>query len=397
LSHIASTHESSIVKTNDKPVYLPGLNGIRAIAALIVITSHVDEFSYLFNKQELGFRAKDMAQYAVTLFFVLSGFLITYLLILEKNRFKTIEFKKFYMRRILRIWPVYFLIVLIVGCLVSIGGILPEDKSNLPHILYYIFFIPNVPFALGGTFAALTPLWSVGVEEQFYAFWPLLMNKAKNIPKSLLLFIGIYLAMKITLQYSPFSSVYHVFYITRLDCMAIGGLGAYLVLSQHKLLNIIYSKPMQIACWALFIGSIGIHSFHVFSILDHEIYSLIFLILIMNISTNRRTIIKLENKPLRFIGKISYGMYAYHMLFIFLLGKFMPRLLAGIPNAPAMLIVYALTLILTVTFSYLSYQFFEKRFLKMKRKYTDIKSSSQPAKPSFEQKKLVSADAIGQL
>ncbi|MBS1688516.1 MAG: acyltransferase, partial [Bacteroidetes bacterium] len=359
-----------------------------AIAALIVITSHVDEFSYLFNKHESGFRAKDMAQYAVTLFFVLSGFLITYLLILEKNRFNTIEFKKFYMRRILRIWPVYFLIVLIVGCLVSIGGILPEDRSNLPHILYYIFFIPNVPFALGGTFAALTPLWSVGVEEQFYAFWPLLMNKAKNIPKALLLFIGIYLLLKVALQYSPFSSVYHVFYITRLDCMAIGGLGAYLVLSNHRLLNIIYSKLMQIVCWALFIGSVSIRSFHVFSILDHEIYSLIFLVLIMNVSTNQHTIIKLENKSLRFIGKISYGMYAYHMLFIFLLSKFISGWLESIPNAAAMLIVYVLTLCLTITFSYLSYQFLEKRFLKMKKRYTDIKSSNQPAKPSSKQKEL---------
>jgi len=397
LSHITSKPENSIAKTTDKPLYLPGLNGIRAIAALIVITSHVDEFSYLFNKQEVGFRGKDMAQYSVTLFFVLSGFLITYLLILEKNRFNAIEFKKFYMRRILRIWPVYFLIVLIVGCLVSLGGILPEDKSNLPHILYYIFFIPNVPFALGGTFAALTPLWSVGVEEQFYAFWPLLMNKAKNIPKTLLLFIGIYLLLKVALQYSPFSSVYHVFYITRLDCMAIGGLGAYLVLYKRRMLNIIYSKPMQIACWALFIGSIVIHSFHVFSILDHEIYSLVFLVLIMNVSTNPHTIIKLENKFLRFIGKISYGMYAYHMLFIFLLGKLLSNLLAGIPNTVAMLIVYVLTLSLTIAFSYLSYQFLEKRFLKMKRKYTDIKSSSQPTKSSAKQNKLTPADATVQL
>lgn len=360
------------------PIYLPGLNGIRAIAALTVITSHTDEFSYLFNKHEVGFRAKDMAQYAVTLFFVLSGFLITYLLLLEKEKYNTIAFKKFYMRRILRIWPVYFLIITIVSLLVGFGNVLPESSNNLSHIFYYVFFIPNVPFALGGTFAALTPLWSVGVEEQFYAFWPLLINKARNIPKALIFFIGGYLCIKVALQYLPFTNVYHVFYITRLDCMAIGGLGAYLVLQKHSMLNIIYSKPVQIICWTIFAGSLLIHSFHIFSILDHEIYSIIFLVLILNVSTNSNSIIKLENKPLRFIGRISYGMYAYHMLFIFLLGRFLTPSLAGISNTAAMLVVYVLTLMLTIAFAYLSYELMEKRFLNIKKKYTDIKSSNQP-------------------
>jgi len=378
LTHLTLAPESKTSKSAKKPIYLPGLNGIRAIAALTVITSHTDEFSYLFNKHEVGFRAKDMAQYAVTLFFVLSGFLITYLLLLEKGKYNTIAFKKFYMRRILRIWPVYFLIVAIVGSLVGLSGILPEPRNNLSHIFYYVFFIPNVPFALGGTFAALTPLWSVGVEEQFYAFWPLLINKSKNIPKALVLFIGCYLSIKVALQYLPFTSVYHVFYITRLDCMAIGGLGAYLVLNKHNLLNIIYSKPVQIVCWALFAGSLLVHSFHIFSILDHEIYSVIFLILILNVSTNKSSIIKLENKALRFIGRISYGMYAYHMLFIFLLGKVLTPMLSNTPNDVAMLIVYVITLALTISFSYLSYELIEKRFLNIKKKYTDIKSSNQP-------------------
>lgn len=378
------------------PIYLPGLNGLRAIAALTVITSHVDEFSYLFGKHEVGFRAKDMAQYAVTLFFVLSGFLITYLLLIEKDKRGSIAFKKFYMRRILRIWPVYFLIVTIVGLLVIAGGILPEPKSHLPNILYYIFFIPNVPFALGGTFAALTPLWSVGVEEQFYAFWPLLINKVRNIPKGLIVFIGCYLCIKVALQYLPFTSIYHVFYITRLDCMAIGGLGAYFVLSQHKVLKLIYSIPVQLACWALFIGSLIVHSFHVFSILDHELYSIIFLVLILNVSTNPISVIKLENKVFRFIGRISYGMYAYHMLFIFLLSNWLTMPLKNLSNGTAMLVVYILTLSFTTAFSYASYELFEKRFLNIKKKFTDIKSSNQPEKGNIKSAEHLTANSIVQ-
>lgn len=388
--------QSKISAPDKTSIYLPGLNGIRAIAALTVITSHVDEFSYLFGKHEVGFRAKDMAQYAVTLFFVLSGFLITYLLLIEKDKRGTIAFKNFYMRRILRIWPVYFLIVAVVGLLVAVGGVLPEPKNHLLNILYYIFFIPNVPFALGGTFAALTPLWSVGVEEQFYAFWPVLVNKARNIPRTLFIFIACYLCIKIALQYLPFKSVYHVFYITRLDCMAIGGLGAYFVLSQHKLLKFIYSIPVQVVCWTLFIGSLTVHSFHVFSILDHELYSIIFLMLILNVSTNTMSIIKLENKAFRFIGRISYGMYAYHMLFIFLLSNWLVAPLKNLPNSIAMLMVYALTLSLTIAFAYASYELFEKRFLTIKKKFTNIKSSNQPEKDRAKSAERLMANTTAQ-
>src|SRR5882724_8754058 len=93
-------------------VYFPGLNGIRAIAAVLVIFAHVNEFAYLFRLSEF-YTKIDIGAVAVTIFFVLSGFLITYLLIEEIQQFGKISLRKFYVRRIFRIWPLYYAVILL--------------------------------------------------------------------------------------------------------------------------------------------------------------------------------------------------------------------------------------------------------------------------------------------
>lgn len=99
----------------DKIIFLPGLNGLRAIAAIAVVISHITLIFSTFGSDFKLFGSDDkgnpnaylLASYGVTIFFVLSGFLITYLLILEKEK-KPINIKSFYIRRILRIWPLYY-------------------------------------------------------------------------------------------------------------------------------------------------------------------------------------------------------------------------------------------------------------------------------------------------
>src|SRR5689334_8676740 len=91
-------------------VYFPGLNGIRAIAASLVLIWHAKKFRSLLGLLP-GPEPTPMAGFAVTMFFVLSGFLITYLLLTEKERFGSISRRRFYVRRILRIWPPYYLAV----------------------------------------------------------------------------------------------------------------------------------------------------------------------------------------------------------------------------------------------------------------------------------------------
>mgnify|MGYP000751166612 CR=1 FL=1 len=101
------------------PIYFKGFNGVRFIAASAVIVHHIEEYKavYLFGRDDLWARpfVYQLGRLGVALFFVLSGFLITYLLLAEKQKTGTIAIRKFYIRRVLRIWPLYFLIVGFVG------------------------------------------------------------------------------------------------------------------------------------------------------------------------------------------------------------------------------------------------------------------------------------------
>src|SRR5206468_6085258 len=108
-----------------------------------------------------------MAGFGVSIFFSLSGFLITYLLILE-NGLHGINIRNFYLRRIFRIWPLYYLYFAICLILLLVLHINAEPQT----LLYYIFFAADVPFILNSTLILLGHYWSIGVEEQFYLFWP---------------------------------------------------------------------------------------------------------------------------------------------------------------------------------------------------------------------------------
>src|SRR3954471_16382358 len=122
---------SSISKT-DKVIYFPNLNGLRFIAALLVIIHHTEQIKDLFglNSHWKNYHIWILGKLGVTLFFVLSGFLITYLLLTEKKEFNTIFIKNFYIRRILRIWPLYYLVTIL-------------SFFVLPHISF--LNIPGVP------------------------------------------------------------------------------------------------------------------------------------------------------------------------------------------------------------------------------------------------------------
>src|SRR5438128_9910033 len=167
----------------NKAIHLPGLNGLRAIAALGVLLSHtvmalVDYnlkplFGSLPNGRPAGL---SIGGYGVIIFFALSGFLITYLLLVEKEK-QPIDIKKFYVRRVLRIWPLYYF-YLGLTFIIYFAFKLPYPDT-LP---YYLFYTANIPFLLQSTLPYVEHFWSLGVEEQFYVFWPWIIKKATINP-----------------------------------------------------------------------------------------------------------------------------------------------------------------------------------------------------------------------
>lgn len=174
--------------SNKIKLYFKNLNGLRFFAAFMVLICHIElnkKYFKLTNNREV---TRFLGDLGVDLFFVLSGFLITFLLIKEKEYFEKINFKNFYIRRILRIWPLYYFIVILSLFILPkfsifhINGSFFEFENNMEAIkimLLFIFILPNVLYLIKPiAFSAQT--WSIGVEEQFYLIWPFIVNRFKK-------------------------------------------------------------------------------------------------------------------------------------------------------------------------------------------------------------------------
>jgi peptidoglycan/LPS O-acetylase OafA/YrhL len=361
-------------------IYLPGLNGIRAIAAIAVVIAHItlnlEAFGldpHLFGTYSDGTpRTLDLAGYGVSMFFTLSGFLITFLLCKEKEK-QQVDIKKFYLRRILRIWPIYyayFAICIIVYMVFNL-------EYNLNSIFYYLFYGANIPFIIGGTLPFLAHYWSLGVEEQFYMFWPWL---GKLRERKLLIIactiIVVLIATKIILHiFIPNTVLELTIHVTRFHCMLIGGVGAILYYKKNKLfIKITTHRLAQLISWVILL-LVAINRFHVASFLDNEILSGITAIIIIGQITTS-SIFSLERVFLDYLGKISYGIYVVHPLIIFFFSKILKDI--TMYKEVNYLIVYTLIISTTIIVSHMSYEYFEKPFLKLKsRKYSVVKSSGQ--------------------
>ena len=353
-------------------IHLPGLNGIRAIAALAVIFSHIglslDEFG-LKKLEDI-----DLAGYGVTIFFSLSGFLITYLLLIEKERFEYINVKQFYIRRILRIWPLYYFYLFITVATVLVYHLQPIGGN----LWYYIFFSANAPFIFGTAIPLLGHFWSLGVEEQFYLFWPWVVNKTSRLFRVIVIFILFIIMLKVAawvlFKKTGIVIPYQVIHVTRFHCMAIGALGAILFHRRHKLfLDISYSIIAQVVSW-LFVASLAFSLFQGGSLIKHEAVAIIAVVLIVNVAGNSKSLIKLNGWIPDYLGRISFGLYVYHPLIIFLTAKALGRYLEQIEPVTRAIIVYPLLLTLTVVVAGISYRFFEKRFLVLKTGFSRVKS-----------------------
>jgi peptidoglycan/LPS O-acetylase OafA/YrhL len=366
--------------TNVK-VYFENLNTIRFIAASMVIIHHTEQLRSLFNLPNFWDNKVVfvIGKLGVILFFVLSGFLISYLLFKEKEITNTISIKKFYIRRILRIWPLYFFIIILAFFVLPFLSFFTFPSfgreivwNHLGYKLFlFVFFLPNLNFFGLVPYASQT--WSIGAEEQFYLIWPVL-NK-KKINKWLLMFtiITIYLIIKFSIFYLPDSQIKIVFQnfwnATPIDCMAIGGIFALIAYENNSKVNtikkILFSRIVQWFVLTLTVYSITFN----FTIQDfhYEYFSILFGILILNFGCNDNRIFSMEYKIFNYLGKISYGIYMFHPIVIVFSIK-----LCQILDLQSNYILYPLVFLLIIILSSLSYEYFEKFFINKKVKYSDV-------------------------
>ncbi len=354
---------------------LPGLNGIRAIAAFGVVTSHtiLALGNFGLNPAIFGIN-KDgsvvtwlLAGFGVTMFFALSGFLITYLLLKEKD-FTEINIKKFYIRRILRIWPLYYFYLIIILIFNYFIGL-----RDFSIVGFYIFFTANIPFVLGTGIDYISHYWSIAVEEQFYLFWPWIV-RIKKTNKLLIITITLLLILLISIILLHFVFINPIFesliHVTRFHVMLIGALGAIAYQYNSKLIKYLSSLPSQLIAWLVFF-LIFINKFHIASVVDNEIIALATVVVIIGQITDSSPI-KLNNSLFNFLGKISYGVYIYHPLLIYFSAQFLNLFI--IPLYLKYFMAFILPQLITILVAWLSYTYLEKPFLRLKSsKYSVLK------------------------
>jgi len=344
----------------------PNLTALRFFLALLVILYHIPQFC---ENRGFPFFVFNKGKESVNLFFSLSGFLIIRQLYIEKTTEKTIYLVPFFLRRILRIWPLYYLILLFGFLYYRIllpyfGHPFDNDYDLTEGILLSITFFPNI-FATYKPGGILEILWSIGIEEQFYLFIaPLffLLPSKKMLP-FLVLFTGIYFTVFVS-ESIPILSEYKMLFFY----FSFSGICSILLLDPT--FNEIFQK------FRLFIFSIFIIYFstYVFSNnLSKPMYQLLSMVLfgltIGSLST--KPIPFLENRHLIYLGKISYGIYMFHAIAIQFVGLLYLKLNIHLKLEASLsiLLFNLLVLIITIAVSHLSYKYYESPFLNLKQRF----------------------------
>lgn len=376
----------------EKRVYFKNLNALRFFAASAVIFHHVEQYKFLagFDNAWGNTTIDSLGHKAVSFFFVLSGFLITYLLFEEHKQQGDVNVRNFYIRRILRIWPLYFLIVSI--CLFVLPYLLDlssmgEGAGNHFWLVagLLLLVLPNVVRTISPNIVGGNQLWSIGVEEQFYLVWPLLVKWfRKHFLSFILTFVTLKAGITVLLEmiihsgYDPIwmQKAFRIWVLLQVEQMAIGAIGAWVLFNRKQaVLQFLYNR-MVFTMALLLTLSLFIVPVHHWWINFAE--AALFVIVIMNLSTNPDIRLSMEGRWITVLGNISYGIYMYHTLCITVC-LFMLKYL-GVHQGNALMfsiLLYSLSVMSTIVVAYVSYEFFETRFLELKERFMVVKSGKK--------------------
>ncbi len=366
-------------------IYFENLDGLRFICFLSVFffhSFHTDleliksNQTYLFFTNTL-FKNGNLG---VNCFFVLSGFLITYLLIIEKKTNNNISIFKFWLRRVFRIWPLFYL-CLFFGFFIfpQIKILFNETPNETADLWSYIFFLNNFNVLNNGTpdASVLGVLWSIAVEEQFYFFWPLILYFVPTnrfwIPFLLIIF------QSIIFRYININDEFTLEIHTQscISDMAVGALGAWLILFHKKakkfvvnmsknLINTLYIFFLIIYIFKTTLFEINI----ILNVLERLVVSVVFLLIILEQNFSKNSFFKFSRfSTISDLGKITYGLYCLHFIGILSALKITSFLNLNNELWHVILLETALALIISIILSKIIYKYFESPFLQIKNRF----------------------------
>lgn len=375
-------------------IQFPGLNTVRFIAASAVVVTHIEQVKSDLHMSSLFYNPwiQGLGPSSVSLFFTLSGFLITYLLLVERQRTDAIDVTRFYVRRMLRIWPLYYLVLVwaffLLPRMLHLGN---YSEQLLQHyyaqLLLFVFILPNISLVLYGPVSGAAQAWSIGVEEQFYLIWPHVIKSAKTLLPTLVLII----AGKLLLMMALAGIVSHgqrfglsatavqriglaeqCLALIQIENMTMGAIAAWLYLQGRlQRFSFLLSGPAKAAIIALTFLLIGCRAFFLHPIVEAATFA----VLIIQIVGSPEFWRKWESAALWHLGNISYGIYMFHITPVFFVMAALARFPALAANSLALnALLYTLSFALTLALSHVSYRYFESPFLRLKKQFTVVKS-----------------------
>lgn len=335
--------------------YFKPIDTLRFFAALLVCLSH-------WLPQELV-KHFQLGRLGVELFFVISGFLITrnLLRLNEKSGFKFSTIKTFFIRRVLRIFPVYYFVVLLTYIFHD-GHFKDAIFWNLAYCSnFYMLEIEKFP-------GIMSHFWSLSVEEHFYLFWPfviLLFNRSKVI-YAILTCALIGILSRYYFYLSDFPSIYpKIFSFSCFDAFAVGGIMAFLFIYHTELYRKL--RDSNFILIIVFTGLIlslyfdyQIAPSNVWDFIYIRIFASMFSFFLISRSMNSKSKI-LNNKHLILFGKLSYSMYLFH--------NFIPGFLLGVKYPDSVFLRVFLYFIVLILVSYLAWRIIELPFNKLKKRF----------------------------
>lgn len=353
--------------------YIKGLDALRAFAVFAVIYQHWGPLGFKVPWLKFIFyRMIPSGTFGVDIFFVLSGFLITKILLdarkeMPDQRWKIMQ--SFYIRRVLRIFPLYVLVILISAYVFN-------DLFVRTHIAYFLTYTSNFLYLNGGvSWHALPHTWSLAVEEQFYIIWPwfVVFTPPRYLERVILTFIGFGIVSTVVL-YFFFVGYTNILLPTCFIAFGAGGWFAHVQTREAppQWLPVALKIGVPISVLTLFIHQ-AFHELELIRIFDSVVgIGLISFIVKQNYGASTRRL--LENRLLVWIGKISYGIYLIHFMLLFYYAELMNYLQAKqVISAHAYKILryvpfaYVINLVILIIICSLSYKFVETPFLSLKK------------------------------
>jgi peptidoglycan/LPS O-acetylase OafA/YrhL len=340
---------------------IPSLDGLRGIAITLVLLSHLAGSRGFLSMRTVAL-AGDIGNLGVRLFFVISGFLITQLLLLEIQRSQRISLKAFYIRRVLRIFPAFYVFILFAALLAGVGFATIDRRD----VIYAVTYTMNYHANYSENFS-LRHLWSLAVEEQFYLLWPLTLailmpSRATRVLVGVVLVVPI-LRVALYTRLPGYENIVDTGFEGVCDALATGCL---LAIAMPRLVRmdsfnrLVLSPLFPVLFAAVFIAN---------KQRDHPKFFWLLCVPFMNV-TLALTVLRyveapflplgrlLNRQPLVSVGVLSYSLYLWQQLFL-------------IQSRPvtSMLVVFPLNIVMAFLCAAASYHLIETPFLRLKERF----------------------------